>query len=243
MRWLEATLQASMMSFGKVNIDRFAPTGRFPSRSMVTGLIGAALGLERNDVSNLQHLQDHLIIASALECEGRVLRDVQNAYLSSDPVWTTRGIPAKRAGGDDTLSQAVRRTKDYLEDAKVRLVIGLKQGCNYSLEDIANALRRPVYPLSIGRRTCLPSLPLVKGCNKDCIIEAANAYEALGSLVESGTAAQWPIGQGPEEGGPVSRIISEPGLRDWKSGMHRGFDEVVEGVTGNVLVNVFEEEF
>lgn len=243
MRWLEVTLKAPLMSFGRVNIDRFAPTGRFPSKSMITGMIGAALGIERFNVSTLQYLQDHLIMAAGYKTEGKVLRDIQNAKLADDVVWTTRGIPASRGGGESTLDNAVRRTKDYLEDAELCVVIGLMPNCTYALEDIADAFRRPVFPISIGRKTCIPSVPLVTGSNETCIHEAETAYEALSIILDAGAAAQWPLGQGPEDGASVTRIISDPGLRDWRSGMHRGLVEVVEGVVGHVDASIFDAKF
>lgn len=243
MRWLEVTLQAPMMSFGAISIDRFAPTGRFPSKSMIVGMIGSALGLERSNVKALQDLQDKIIFACALEEENGILRDMQNAKLAVEKMWTTRGAPVSRDGGDATYERSVRRTKDYLQDARLRLVIGLKDGSSFTLEEIAEAFRRPVYPISIGRRTCLPSAPMVPPSNEACIFEAGTAYEALNAIVKAGVPARWPLGQGPDDTAAVSRVVSDPGLRNWKSGMHKGFENLVEGVSGNAEVEVLEAEF
>jgi CRISPR system Cascade subunit CasD len=243
MHWLEVTLKAPLMSFGKVSLDRFSPTGRFPSKSMITGMVGAALGIDRTNVVDLQHLQDHLIVASGYKVEGRVLRDVQNANLGDDVVWTTRGKPASRGGGENTLNSAVRRTKDYIEDAELRVVLGLEPGCKFSLAQIADSFRCPVFPVSIGRKTCLPSAPFVPRSNEDCMHEADTAYDALSNILKEGSSAQWPMGQGPDDGLSVSQVVSKPDLRDWRSGMHRGLDTVIEGVTGRAEVNNFAEEF
>ena len=59
-------LQAPLMSFGGPQIDQIGPTGRFPTVSQITGLLGNALGYRHNDFGRLQALQDRLSLASAL---------------------------------------------------------------------------------------------------------------------------------------------------------------------------------
>ena len=44
MQVLLLNLQAPLMSFGGPQVDHIGPTGRFPTVSQITGLLGNALG-------------------------------------------------------------------------------------------------------------------------------------------------------------------------------------------------------
>ena len=42
--------------------------------------------------------------------------------------------------------------------------------------------------------------------------------------------AIWPVGEGPEDGDDVFRVVDLPDLRNWRTGLHGGTRRVVEGV-------------
>jgi CRISPR system Cascade subunit CasD len=118
MRALILRLDGPLMSFGDRAIDELRPTRRLPTRSMLTGLLANALGYEHREVEALAHLQDRLRFAARLDREGRGLVDFQTAEITKrDPLWTTRGAPAERAGGDAIYSGPVLRHRHYQADA------------------------------------------------------------------------------------------------------------------------------
>ena len=229
-RWLILQLEAPLMAFGGILIDQVGPTRDFPSASMLVGLMGNALGWRWTDTDRLQALQDRLVFAARRDREGGLLTDTQNAKLeSADKGWTTFGEPEGRDGA--SYSSPHRRFRDYHADLSVRVVIRfLKLKEEPTLDQIAEAIDRPSRPLYIGRKPCLPSKPLL-GNEKNRWISARDAYEALTALPGSGNSfrAVWPIGEGPQSGQKVDRVIDMWDLRNWHTNFHGDSRRLVEG--------------
>jgi CRISPR system Cascade subunit CasD len=231
-RWLILSLEGPLVAFGGVTIDHVGVTRDFPAASMLTGLIGNALGWERTDSAAHQALQDRLVFAARRERESDlgVLTDVQNAKLEkNERGWTTWGRPEGRAGA--SYDAPHRRRRDYHTDASVTAALRLEpdQGPP-DLDAIAAALDRPARPLFIGRKPCLPSSRILQG-----EATARTGFEALQGLPAGRDAppilrAIWPLGEGPTEGDAVTCIVDLPDLRNWKTGLHGGSRRIVEGL-------------
>ena len=231
-RWLILRLEAPLLAFGGVAVDQVGVTRDFPAASMLTGLLANALGYRRTEWQKHQALQDRLIFAARRERETvfGLLTDTQNAQLAqNDKGWTTWGMPEGRDG--DSYGAPHRRRRDYHADACVVVALRVVPADTApDLETLAAALDRPARPLFIGRKPCLPSLPLRQ---KDTIM-AADAYAALQGFPPEQSAPQclraiWPLGEGPASGETVTRILDLPDLRNWRTGLHGGVRKVVEG--------------
>ena len=224
--WLVLDLAGPLMAFGGVAIDQVGPVRPWPSASMLTGLIANALGWDWSDRAEHQDLQDRLTFASAGIREGSVLTDMQNVKMAkADKGWTTRGTPEGRAGA--SYDAPHRRTRDYHADRHVRVVLALDPpDKSPDLEAVRDALIRPVRPLFLGRKPCLPSRPLVPVDGN--LVTAANAFDAL-ALVAPGLPAQWPAGHGPQSEQGLRTIPDHADLRIWTLGLHGGARAVVEG--------------
>ena len=217
------------MAFGGVAIDQVGPVRDFPAASMLTGLVGNALGWHWSQSAVHQTLQDRLTFAAGRIREGTRLTDTQNAQLAkSDKGWTTRGEPEGRDGA--SYRSPHRRFRDYHADSSLRVVLRLEPADHSpDLDQIAAALDRPARPLFVGRKSCLPSAPLL-AAGATRWVTADTAYAALRMLPESGgVRALWPEHQGPSAGEAVDRIADWPDLRVWRSGLHGGSRRVVEG--------------
>lgn len=222
--WLVLRLAGPLMSFGAVAVDQVGPTWAWPGRSMLTGLFANALGWDWTERDAHQRLQDSLVHGAAALREGETITDTQNAQLEkSDRGWTTREAPEGRTG--DSYDAPHRRRRDVVADADLLVVATVTPGDGPTLDDLAEALRRPARPLFLGRKPCLPSRPLLDGR-----IEAATVHKAL--LTALGTSSDrpgtWPEGEGPEG----DRSIDLPDLRVWRSGLHGGSRRIVEGRVG-----------
>jgi len=230
-RWLVLHLEAPLLSFGGVRIDHIGVTRDFPCLSMMTGLLANALGYRRTEWEKHQRLQDRLIFAARRDREhaAGILTDIQNARLEkNDKGWTTWGEPEGRDGA--SYGAPHRRLRDYHMDQHVVVVLRLRDDGTPDLDRLAEALARPARPLFIGRKPCLPAGPLVREAP---FVHAANAYDALGRISgetsRSEARALWPLGEGPDTGKPVDRIIDIPDIRNWRTGLHGGARKVVEG--------------
>ena len=109
-----------------------------PSKSGVLGLCAAALGRDRAEpVDDLAGLR----FGVRVDREGVLQRDFQTAQV----------IPGDRRG-DTAVSQ-----RAYLADAAFWAAL---DGDSHLLRSIQSALRNPHWPLSLGRRSYLPSQPV-----------------------------------------------------------------------------------
>ena len=234
-RWLILRLEAPLLAFGGVTVDQEGVTRDFPAASMLTGLLANALGFRRTDWEKHQALQDRLVFAARRERDGTLLTDTQNAQLAkTDKGWTAWGRPEGRDGA--SYGAPHRRRRDYHGDACVTVALRLDSADSGAadsgpdLETLAASLDRPARPLFIGRKSCLPSLPLRQ---KDGVT-APTAHAALQRFPPEEASHQrlravWPLGEGPSSGEAVHRILDLPDLRNWRTGLHGGTRKVVEG--------------
>jgi CRISPR system Cascade subunit CasD len=121
-------------------------TEREPTKSGVIGLLGAALGMARDDDATLATLSD-MRLAVRVDRAGTLLHDYQTAGGG-----LFRGEPNTVFGTNDT----VPSHRYYLQNASF---VAALQGDNALVERLVNALASPRYPLFLGRRSCPPSVP------------------------------------------------------------------------------------
>jgi CRISPR system Cascade subunit CasD len=197
---------------------------------MLTGMIGNALGWHWSDSAAHQSIQDRLIFAARIDREGAGLTDTQNALLAKDDKgWTTRGAPEGRDGA--SYGAPHRRLRDYHADSSVNIALRLEPAAERpALDSLADAFDRPARPLFLGRKACLPSRPLLNSEPARWVL-GDTAHQALCALPGDGERcrALWPVGEGPETGDDVDRIVDMPDLRNWRTGLHSGSRRVVEG--------------
>ena len=222
-----------MIAFGGETIDSQGVIRDFPALSMVTGLIASALGWDRGDGNRLNRLQERIRMGAALEPGSRRLNDFQTAKLAADDTgWTTWGSAEGRAGNvaGGTYDAHHLRLRDYHVNLRAWIVLHLLPAEEApELDDVAAALDRPMRPLFVGRKSCVPTGRLVAGWS-----DAVDVLDALRSLVgqrgsggTSGWKIQWPAGQGSLA---QSRRLSVCDERNWNSGVHGGWRPVHEAL-------------
>ena len=118
-------------------------TAQEPSFSGVLGLICAAMGRDRSEsIEDLLELQ----FGVRADQEGVLLRDFH----------TVQGcITSARKSGDTAVTN-----RWYLADAAFTVAL---EGPLALLEQIQEALRHPVWTLSLGRKACTPTVPMAGG--------------------------------------------------------------------------------
>lgn len=212
-------LEAPLLSFGGVAVDQRGMTDALPSASLLTGLIGNALGWRRSDVEALQRLQDRIRYAVRVDRRGERIQDFQTAQLSGkDHAWTTRGAPIGRDGGANTYDSPHLRYRDFHADASVLVALGLEPEAESPTPDaIATALRAPARPLFIGRKPCVPSTPLLVG-----MVESNDFEHALRASPVCEDADPTPryFVHGAEPSDP--RGFGLAGRRTWAIDTHQG---------------------
>lgn len=133
-------LAAPMQSWGADSKFDTRRTGREPTKSGVIGLLAAALGIRRDADAEIQTLSAALRFGVRVDREGELLRDFHMAHSKKTTYLTNRY---------------------YLSDAV--FLVGLESDDAALLARLEDALRHPVFPLFLGRRSCPPTLPLSLG--------------------------------------------------------------------------------
>jgi len=135
-------LQGPMQSWGTTSRFDERDTQLEPSKSGVLGLVCAALGRDRSEP-----LDDLAVLRMGVRVdrEGVPMRDYQ----------TATGVVT--ASGGVQKDRTVVSPRYYLSDAV--FLVGL-EGEQALLERIYTALRQPVWPLALGRKSFAPSAPV-----------------------------------------------------------------------------------
>ena len=136
MTTLTLQLESPLQSWGSSSRFNFRETESRPTKSGVIGLLAAAQGRSREaDITDLAGLR----FGVRVDSPGTVLRDFQ-----TETDWrTSKSKPLTN--------------RFYLQDAKFTAVF---EGRQSLLEDLAQALASPKFPLFLGRRSCPASRPI-----------------------------------------------------------------------------------
>lgn len=152
-------LYGPMASWGDTAVGEYRPSYKHPSRTAVLGLVAAALGIGRDEEDRLLGLDRDYRMAVRVERGGELLRDYHTTQVPPQQ----RGI-RHRSRRDELAADklnTILSQRDYRTDAANS--IALQPVCaepRHGLLQMAQALRRPRFPLYLGRKSCPPALPL-----------------------------------------------------------------------------------
>ncbi len=218
-------LDAPLMSFGGVKVDNRGGTLQFPPLSMLTGLLGNALGYDHRDAERLAGLQGRLRYAVRCDRPGERVTDYQTVDLGQEhlmePGWTTRGAPEGRGGGKEAREGTHIRLREYWADAVYTLVVALDpEAGDPDLATLELAVQEPERPVFLGRKPCLPATPLlVERRRSGSLLEALEQVPRLARDRWRGEAAAPLLAWLPEgeNGTRPSRQIPVTDERDWEN--------------------------
>lgn len=227
-------LDAPLMSFGGPVIDQEGGTRDAPGQSMIAGLLANALGWEHRDHERLQALQAALVYAVRRDQLPVSLHDYQTVDLGQPHLksgWTSWNRVESRGGGSSSGTHIRKRV--FLAGGVYTVAFTLR-AAPPSLDEVEAALREPARPLFLGRKPCIPSVPLLLGR-----IAAKTPLEALRMTPPFSRRASEPKDQEsfyawwPEEmedsGVIQSRLLSVSDERDWTNRIHSGRRFIREG--------------
>ena len=191
-----------------------------PTRSLITGMFGSALGFSRGDHEKLQELQDNMHVAVVVHRNGVEINDYQIADLGKShmrgPMWSSGTSIAKREGSQ--IEGLRQQQRPYRADADMTAIVEMRVGSLITTEQIVAALDQPVHPLFIGRTSCPPASRLAGHIFDAPSLEAATlqvARDNHGEIYLPAEAATPSWGDLP---------LSIPGRRDWANFRHAGSD-------------------
>ena len=155
-------LQAPMAAWGDIAVGERRGSWSRPGKSAVLGLVAAALGHPRSETAAHAELHAALGYAVRVDHPGKPLRDYHTAQAPSagrNARWETRRD--ELAGPKEELN-TILSERLYYGDPRATIALWRRDeaASGPTLEAIAEALRRPVLVLYLGRKSCPPGWPL-----------------------------------------------------------------------------------
>ncbi len=152
-------LYGPLAAWGDIAVGEFRPSFAHPSKSAILGLIAASLGVRRDEEQVQRTLAESYRFAVKIDAMGCLLRDYHTAQVPSAAKGEVH--PTRRAELAFNNLNTILSTRDYRGDSiyTVALWTGAKT-IPYSLNQLIDALKKPVFALYLGRKSCPPALPL-----------------------------------------------------------------------------------
>lgn len=152
--YLILQLSGPMQSWGLPTFEGVRLSASFPGRSGLLGLLGACLGIKRNDRASLQKLAAGTRFA--VRCDnhtGYQCVNISDFHTVKD---------AREKPGSLKMNDTIITRREYLCDASFTVAVWTtgSQQHGYALSALIDAVQRPRYTPYLGRRSCPLSRPL-----------------------------------------------------------------------------------
>ncbi|SFF01883.1 type I-E CRISPR-associated protein Cas5/CasD [Nitrosomonas sp. Nm166] len=166
--YLILKLTGPLQAWGKETFEGLRPSELFPTRSALLGLLGACLGIERNDQTRLKNLA--LSVGFAVRV-GQQCQKMTDYHTVKNARKDYRGLSSH-----DT----IQTWREYWQDAVYTVAVWEYENAPVSLSDIESALKQPLYTPVLGRRSCPMTRPLFEAQVSEDSVLAALAYNGSG---------------------------------------------------------------
>jgi CRISPR system Cascade subunit CasD len=178
-------LDGPMQAWGRESYEGLRPSELFPGRSSLLGLLGACLGIDRDDQygqSKLAYSVNFAVRVDAVLCPftRKPLRrqKLTDYHTVLDARKEYRGLTPQK--------DSIQTWREYWQDSRYTVVVWLKENAEYSLDTIRNAIQKPVYAPVLGRKSCPIARPLYEASiQADSCESAFLMVEPLGGTIYS----------------------------------------------------------
>lgn len=164
MAYLDLVCSSTMQAWGRhEDFEWSRKSGTFPEKSSMVGLIGRAIGIDRDDAEKQKWLLEQIQDVTVLQDTRNVLMtDDTVAYIGDylDQGWTA-GFLAAGGGIRVGNVRGIRMWKGFVTDRISSPMVLRISGKREFLERVYDALLHPVYPPYLGRYCCIPARCLV----------------------------------------------------------------------------------
>ena len=169
---LTFALVAPIASFGDLAVGERRGTWNRPGRSTVLGLMGACLGIDRQDDEMQEALSRGYRVAILCRASGLLLADYHTTQVPPRKKGQRLATRAEELAQPDFSPIVTRR--DYRVGAwHLAGVVAVKEA-RWPLDHIEEAIRKPAFTTYLGRKSCPLGLPM-----SPMIISAEDVAAAL----------------------------------------------------------------
>ncbi|ANW19402.1 type I-E CRISPR-associated protein Cas5/CasD [Streptomyces clavuligerus] len=190
-------LAGPLQSWGSASAFNSRQTGAEPTKSGVIGLLAAADGRARGAcIEDLRALR----LGVRVDRSGTLLRDYHTASDHRGRPLAQAGVGAKGTQRPTSPAKYTQvTTRYYLQDA---VFLAALAGPRALLDRLDRAVRAPAFPLALGRRSCVPSLPLALGVHPGSLGEVLSTHPWAVSAYARDLYARQLGHERAEDGGP-----------------------------------------
>lgn len=146
-------LEGALQSWGEDAKWDTRGSASMPTKSGIVGLLACALGLERDD-PEIAALSDHISVTVRADRMGQKAEDYH----------TVTGNPLRNAEGKSRGDNTFVSKRTYLQDASFLVVIATEPMWH---DRILAALQKPKWAVCLGRKSCIPSRPVLECARPD----------------------------------------------------------------------------
>lgn len=195
-------LYGPMAAWGDIAVGEYRPSFAHPSKSAIIGLLAAALGIRRDEEEKQKNFAAACSYAVRVDAMGTLLRDYHTIQVpSSGTGRNRRTFHTRKAELAESDLNTILSSRDYRCDAVYTVVITLLDGAPYSVKNLAEALRKPVFTLYLGRKSCPLAFPLspvvITAESVKAAMSKAPVPEELNSMIlEKSSLVYWEGEQG-----------------------------------------------
>lgn len=185
--YLILKLHGPMQAWGEHSFEGTRPSGNFPARSALLGLLGACLGIRRNESQRLQQLADSVLFAVRKDVRCRTMRNGKVLPLSVVKATDYHTVQNAREDYVGLKSHDTIQTwREYLFDAAYTVAVWNTGNATVTLDSLEQAVKAPIFTPYLGRRSCPLSRPLFETkVTKDVVREAFDAVSPNGGTIYS----------------------------------------------------------
>jgi len=153
--YLILKLHGPMQAWGEHTFEGLRPSANFPTRSGILGLLGACLGIGRNEHDRLEALADS--ISMAVRVDERKVNRRDGTTRSVRMVKMTDYHTVKDAREEYTglkSHETIQTWREYLYDAEFTVALWVRDNAPVSLDKLEAAVKKPYFTPYLGRRSC-----------------------------------------------------------------------------------------
>lgn len=210
-------LYGVLAAWGDIAVGEYRPSLGHPTKSAISGMLGAALGVPRSNEQAHQDLAEQYGVAVCVRGPGELLRDFHTIQVPGGKrTYASRKDELKF----DLLNlNTMLSQRDYYNDALYHVAVWQRsKAAPYPLEALQERLKSPHFTLYLGRKSCPPGLPLFPVISRNSSLkEAFEAYPLDKAAVWTEVIPQprevhyyWEAGLSAEELGDLEASMVYP---------------------------------
>lgn len=147
-RYLILKLEGVLQAWGGHTFEDVRPSELIPTRSGLCGLLAACCGIQRTQRNELQALAESILLSVRMDTRPLKMIDYHTVKNARD------GYSGLKS--HDT----IQSWREYLQDAKFTVAITNTTHASISLDQLKQAIQKPIYTPYLGRRSCSITQPL-----------------------------------------------------------------------------------